>query len=517
MTGEVDLAFANARALTMDPQASFAEAVAVVGDRIAAVGSNAEISLLVSSSTCVIDCQGQTLLPGFNDAHIHLPGLGRRLQDVDCGPQSAPSIAALQALVRERASTLAAGRWLRGHGYDDRRMVEGRHPSRWELDAAAPEHPIWLEHRSGHASVLNSRALELAGIHRETPEPPGGVIERDSSSGEPTGVLFEMRGFLRERLGSLRSPEDFEKGMRAAGELLNRYGITSAQDAGADNGVERWEMFRQLQRKRALSCRVTMFAGSRRLGEFVDAGLSFGCGDDSLRLGHAKVMLTLTSGVLHPTAEELHSLVKKAHGLGFPVAIHCVEEEAIRAAAMALASNRMQGLIDRIEHCAEGTPEIVEGVQRSGAAVVSNPGFLFHNGAAYREEVEDRLLPHLYPAGALHRRGVKVAFGSDAPVIDPNPWPAIYSAVTRRDSDGVRVSSIGGDEQRVSTLEALRMYTAAGAEVEGVPVMKGSISVGKLADLVLVDADPLAVERKSLKDIRAVLTVVGGEVVRESI
>ena len=131
-----------------------------------------------------------------------------------------------------------------------------------------PLTPVWLEHRSGHASILNSRALQLAGICRQTPDPPGGVIERDPATGEPTGVLFEMRHYLHQRLGSTRSPQEFEEGMSAVGQLLNRYGITSVQDAGADNGIERWRTFRQLQSAGALSCSITMFAGAERLNEF---------------------------------------------------------------------------------------------------------------------------------------------------------------------------------------------------------------------------------------------------------
>ena len=206
----------------------------------------------------VVDCGGLTLLPGFNDAHCHLPGLARRLQDLDCSPgallgvsgaggaslgalrgrasmealRGRASMESLRAVVRGRALGLARGAWVRGFGYDDLGMVEGRHPSRWDLDLAAPEHPVWLEHRSGHAAALNSLALGLAGIGGDTPDPPGGVIERDGATGEPTGALLEMRAFLRRRLGTVRSRGDFDAGMREVGRLLSGYGITSAQDAG---------------------------------------------------------------------------------------------------------------------------------------------------------------------------------------------------------------------------------------------------------------------------------------------
>ena len=542
-TGDVTLALVNANVLTMQRDHHRAEAVAVAGDRILSVGSNSDVRRLSSAHTQIVDCHGLTLLPGFNDAHCHLPGLARRLQDLDCSPERAPSIQSLVVLVTERAALrqgqdaqvppghhpeLVEG-WVRGHGYDDLQMAERRHPNRWDLDAAAPSHPVWLEHRSGHASALNSRALQLAGIHRETPDPPGGVIERDPATGEPTGVLFEMRSFLRQRLGSTRSPQEFEEGMRAAGKLLNRYGITSVQDAGADNGIERWRSFRQLQSAGALSCRITMFVGAGRLNELAaipspsgGEGLgwerpTFHSGDHWLRLGHAKIMLTLTSGALSPLLPELEELIAAAHRRGFPVAIHCIEEEAIAAAAEVLAANPHPAFVDRLEHCAEGTPHLVDAVRACRTAVVTNPGFLYHNGASYRENVEPRLLPHLYPAGALHRAEVPVAFGSDAPVIDPNPWPAIYSAVTRRARDGILLQPCHDDAQAVTPEEALRMYTISAAEVEGTSIDKGSISPGKLADLVLVNADPFSVEPEVLAGIEAVMTVIGGRVVWSNI
>ena len=539
LTSDVSLVLVNANALTMQRDRPRAEAVAVAGDRILAVGSNSDIRRLSSVHTQTVDCHGLTLLPGFNDAHCHLPGLARRLQDLNCSPSAlsstgAPSIPALLALVREWAALrqaqdeqrlpgnhpsqpgnhpeLVEG-WVRGYGYDDLQMAEGRYPNRWELDAAAPENPVWLEHRSGHASALNSLALASAGIHRETPDPPGGVIQRDPYTGEPTGVLFEMRPFLRQRLGNLRSPREFEEGMRAAGQQLAAYGITSAQDAGADNGLERWRAFQQLQDGGTLTCRITMFAGAKRLDELAEAALSFGTGDHRLRLGHAKIMLTLTSGALSPSPSELETLVAEAHRRGFPVAIHCIEEEAIAAATEALAANRHPGLADRIEHCAEGTPPMVDAVRRSQAAVVTNPGFLFHNGGAYCENVAPRLLSHLYPAGALRRAGITVAFGSDAPVTDPNPWPAVYSAVTRRDSAGLPVGRDTMESQAVTVEEALRMYTIEAAQVEETSREKGSITPGKLADMVLVDAGPLTTQPEELAGIETVMTIIGGALV----
>ena len=509
---DIDLLLLNARVMTMDPKLPRVQAVAVAGDRIAALGSNQDVNAMSGPDTKIVDCQEQALLPGFNDAHCHLLALARTLQDLDCGPENATSIGSLQELVRSAVRGLRAGEWIRGHGYDDLALVEKRHPTRWDLDDAAPNRPVRLDHRSGHATVLNSLALELACIDRETEEPKGGFIDRAQESGEPTGLLLEMEGFLRDRLGTQRSESRLTEGVSAASRLLLSYGITSLQDAGADSDIERWRTFQWLQATGAMGLRLTMFAGAGRLAEFTGLGMEWGHGGPFQRLGHAKVMLTVTSGELSPPERELRELVEGAHRAGFPVAVHCIEEEAVAVAAGVLTNlatgHPPPNAPDRIEHCAECPPLVLEQVRRSGATVVTQPGFIYWNGQSYRDRVEEELQPHLYPSVSLHRGGIPLAFGSDAPVINPNPWPAIYSAVTRRDCSG---QIFPGADQGLDVASALRMYTAAAAEAEGTAGVKGSISVGKLADLVLVDADPPKVDPAQLKDIKPVMTIVGGK------
>lgn len=520
--GPPDLLLLNARVLTMEPGQPGAEAVALRGETISAVGSRDELASLTGRGTRTIDCQGMTLLPGLVDSHCHLLAMAAALQGLDCSPQAVSSIEELVRVIRSKAEATPTDRWIRGFGYDHLALSEGRQPSRWDLDRAAPNHPVRLDHRSGHASVLNSLALRIAGIDKETPDPVEGVIDRDGTTGEPTGLLLEMAGFLRQRLGLSRDRAEFEKGIVRLNDTLLSYGITSVQDAGPDNNLARWETFRTLQASGLLLSRVTMMAGASHISELQSAGLTWGAGDDSLRLGHAKIMLTLTTGALQPGEEELGVTVTLAHQSGFPVAIHAVEQEAVSAAARMLGEMapipRRPGILprDRIEHCAECPPDLIRRVRACGATVVTQPGFVYWNGDSYLERVESSLLPHLYPVGALARARVPLAFGSDAPVIDPNPWPAIYGAVTGRTSGSNILHLNEGrpkQDQGVSVAEALEMYTAAGAYAEGSEGRKGTISPGKLADLVLLDADPTAVATSQLKDIRAVLTIVGGQVV----
>ena len=197
-----DTVLTNARVLTMSPAGPRAEAVAIAGDRIVWVGSSDDAKSFVRSGTRVVDCAGGTLLPGFHDAHIHLLAYAAALDSVDCSPNKVSSIAELKTAIRIRATNTSEGNWIRATGYDEISLSEARHPTRWDLDDAAPSHPVRLDHRSGHGCVLNSAALALVGIHDSTDEPPGATIVRDLNTGQPSGLLLEMSDYLDDRIPS---------------------------------------------------------------------------------------------------------------------------------------------------------------------------------------------------------------------------------------------------------------------------------------------------------------------------
>ena len=528
-----DTILTNALALTLDPARPRAQAVAVSGETILDVGTTGSVSRWGNRRTEIIDCRGLTMLPGFHDAHCHLFALASSLTGVDCGFPKVESIAGLQHTIKIAADGIPEGRWLRGFGYDERDLAERRHPTRWDLDAATSLNPVRVYHRSGHAVVLNSRALELAGICRDTEDSPDGVIERDAESGEPTGVLLEMSGFLRKRLGPAGgTAEDAaarEEGIARLGRKLLECGITSAQDAGPGNDWARWLALAELVGTGRLPSRVTMMVGAAHVPEFAEGGMRFGAGGNRLRLGHAKLMLTLTTGGLLPGQTDLADAVARAHQHGFPVAIHAVEAEAVTAACQALQQDvrlephRANAVMlgtgrDRIEHVSEGTPEVIDQVKESGAVAVTQPGFIFWNGDRYRRNVAADLLPHIYPFGGLAGAAARLAFSSDAPVIDPNPWPGIAAAVTRTTRQGHQIPQPQGTgpDQRLTVIQALKAYTRGGAIAEGTQEVKGMIRPGMLADLVLVSRNPMDATPEELAGIETALTMIGGKVVLEA-
>ncbi len=474
------------------------DAVAIADGVIATVGNGVEVMRLAGADTDVIDCGGRAIVPGIVDAHCHLFAAAATLSGTDCRPTAAPDVAAVVRVLREAAAH--GDGWVRGYGYDDSPVGLGRHLSRHDLDSIAKERPVRVEHRSGHACVLNSLGLATVGIGRSTPDPQGGMIARDAS-GVPTGLLLEMNGWLRERIGRSSASEvhEFRTALWELGQRILRYGITAVTDAGPDNGMERWRTFAEIVETGVLPQRVTMMVGYVYLKAMRDAGLGYGdtaCGR-MLTVGHAKIMLTASSGRLHPHPEKLSEMVATAHGMGYPVAIHAVERDAVVAAALALSDHPPPVGQDRIEHCGECPPDVAELVAQSGAQAVVNTGFLHYDGARYLRTVSKDLLPHLYPAGALDALGVPVALASDAPVVEPNPWAAMAAAITRRTAAGAPIGGLG----LPSVADALGKHTGHNRIAPGYP-----------ADLAVVGPNSFATPLADLPAVRAVATVVAGRV-----
>jgi len=508
----VDLVLENANVITMDPTHPRAGAVAVRDGRIVAVDEE-----ITAPGARSIDCAGGTLAPGFNDAHCHIFSLLRKLISVDLGPLAVRSIADIKQAIAARVAETPPNRWITGTDYNEFYLEEQRHPTRWDIDEVAPAVPVVLSHRSLHVCVLNSRALELAGITRETPEPPGTTIERDITDGEPNGILYEMLGHIRERVMPGWTDDELARATALADELYLSNGITSLQDATVVNDPQRWLRLRRFVDNRMLHPRISMMVGWEAFDQFREAGLAFRDGDDRLRLGAMKVVPSYSAGGLYPPPPELERIVFKAHRDGFQVAIHAVSDSTINAILDAFERAQVRlprrDSRHRLEHCAECPPDILDRVIETGVVVATQPSFVYYSGERYLATVEGEKLPWLYRIKSLLDNGVTVAASSDSPIVPPSPLVGIQAAVTRRAASGQRLLPT----ERVTPEQALGLYTTGAAFASFDEDVKGSLTPGKLADIVLLSDDPTAVPPEEIKDIRVLKTIIGGEVVWEAV
>ena len=365
--------------------------------------------------------------------------------------------------------------------------------------------------------MLNSLALQLAGITGETPSPPSGLIDRDLETAEPNGLLFEMLGYIREKVLPPLSEAELTRGITLAGQYYLSHGITSLQEASITNDLSRWQTLRRLKDSGRLQSRVSMMLGVDALSQFHEADLSPASGDSQLRLGGVKIILGETTGHLEPPQLELNQQALAAHRAGFQLAIHAIEQSTVEAAITALEyAHSLQsepGRRHRIEHCSECPPELLERLARLEAVIVTQPPFLYYSGERYLATVPASQLRWLYRFRSFIESGLTVAGSSDSPVAPANPLIGIYAAVTRRAETGQEILP----EQSISSSQALAMYTTNAAYASFEEDIKGSITPGKLADIVLLSDDLTKLPPEQIKDIKVEMTILDGEVVWEAL
>lgn len=512
---------------TLDPAHPLAEAVAVSNGKILAVGALDELETLTHANTRRIDLQGRTLIPGFNDAHIHLWKVGMLLtQMVDTRLAVTPTIPAIVEAFRVRAAMTPGGSWLTGRGYHDLTLPEHRHPTRQELDAASTVHPIQLIHTSAHAAVVNSRALALAGITRDTPNPPGGEVERDAH-GEPTGLLRETAMGLVNAVIPPPTPAEFEAALLAAAKVCLRLGISSITEPGIT--PDQIGVYRALKDARRLPIRANVMAlryapdnhklplPERHESEwlridtvklFADGGLSSGTAALSIPYPHQNGK----RGLPRYTDEQLLALVWDIHRAGLRAAIHAIGDAAIEQSLKAVeyaAGRLVSRMRHRIEHF--GLPNTNQLARaRHRVSAVPQAVFLPALGDGFLEYTPPELVGQLYPLRAMKDAGLTVALSSDAPVVpDFNPLVGIKAAADRLSGRGQPIAP----EQAIEVAEALRMYTLNGAVVAGESALKGSLSPGKLADMAVLSGDLLRAPVERLTDLQVELTILNGQIV----
>lgn len=523
----MDLLLTNGRVYTMDPAVPFAQAVAIRGNRVVAVGTARRLQEAYGAGSRVVDLGGRAAMPGFIDAHVHFLEYALSLHQVRLEDARSEEDAARR--VAERARRQPAGEWVVGRGWNKNLWPGGAFPSRHSLDRLAPGVPIALYSKDGHALWASSAALERAGISGQTPEPSGGRILRDEH-GEPSGVLLENAQALVSRAIPPLERRHLPRILGPALARAQRLGLTGIHDFEGPDAL--WA-FQHLEAQAKLGLRVFMGLTRDGLAAAEALGLRTGFGGDRLRVGLVKLFSdgALGSqtaamlddyegragyrGVASLSSEELVEALARARRAGLGVAIHAIGDAANRMALDAVEqvdrALPRDGQIVRIEHAQCVHPEDVPRFARLGAIASVQP---VH--ATSDMELADRhwgaRAAYAYAWRSLLEAGVHLAFGTDAPVEGLDPLPNLYAAVTRQRPDG---SPPGGwhPEQRLSLAEAARAYTLGSAAAAGLAAHQGSVSPGKLADIVVLSQDIFALPVEALLETRVELTIFDGEVV----
>jgi hypothetical protein len=502
----------NANVLTLDNHRPKADWILADHGMIIAVGDKRETPWREVRKTDVIDCRGRTVLPGFIDAHLHLLALAdSRVTPWLSKDQGIHSIKDIVQKLRQISDRQHQGSWIRAKGYHEMDLVERRHPTRRDLDDALPHHPVKLTHRSGHVHVLNSLALDRAGIGINTSEPPGGLIDREVESGEPSGVLYGLGELLSQRIPA-RNPLDLERGMRIANLELLESGITTVHDTSVRNDFEALNRLLDYKHGGLLIPRVNAWLGPACIDRLEAGDIPSSSESHGLCVKGVKIILQETTGRLHPEPSDLKACLQRVHSLRLQAAVHAIEENVISAACDAM--DAVCGLEPRpdhrhrIEHCSVCPPALARRIASLGIAIVTQPGFIYHHGDRYLKTVAPEQRAHLYPLRTLLEANIRVAGSSDGPLTAVNPWIGIYAACCRRSKAGDSLKR----SERISIKQALALFTSNAAYAGFEEPYKGSIAPGKFADLVVVSEDPLTLPQEELHHVHATMTVIDGRI-----
>ena len=545
-----DLVLINGAVITVDDRDSAVQALAITAGKITAAGTTDQIKARIGSATEVIDLRGRAVTPGLIDTHVHFSEADA-LFTVDLGDASVKSIAEVQKRVAEHVARLKPGEWVRGLGWDEGKYAEQRYITAADLDAVAPNNPVWLTHTTGHYGVANSYAMKMAEVRKDTKDPPAGTIDRDAQ-GTPTGVMKESAMGLVSRLVPPLRRDQLKQGLIKIVEDFNKEGMTGAKDPGINQA--KWELYQELLREGRLTVRVfALWSGARRLEDRAavlartqanprQAGLA---GDAMLVSGGVKMFMDGSGGARtawmhadwnknltgvdtgnagYPAMDPAvyRQIVTELHDAGVHVSTHAIGDRAIDWVIdtydRALQARPTRGLRHGLIHANTPTDRAVETMARlqrdyDAGYPESSSTFMWWIGDNYAGNLGPLRNLRLIPFRTYMRKGVQWAGGSDYPV---TPFPARYglwASIARETLNRTYGATPFGTEESVDVKTALRSYTRWAARSIFLDDRIGSIEVGKDADLAVWDRNPYTVTTAALKDMRCELTLVGGKVV----
>ena len=529
-----DTIIINATVRTMDPARPSAEAVAILGNRIVAIGTSGEISKLAGPNTRIIDAKKRLVLPGFNDAHVHFLSGGFQLASVDLRDANTPEEFAER--IRQFAAKLPPGRWITGGDWDHERWPDARLPTKELIDRYTPNTAVFVSRLDGHMALANSVALKLAGVTNQTKDPDGGVIVRDAK-GEPTGILKDAAQSFVWKVVPAASFEEKLIAARAASNYAAQLGVTSVQDvsAGSDVGV-----YQTLLDRGDLKTRIYAMTALPNWQRLANAGIRAHFGSEMLRVGGLKAFsdgslgsttalfyepykdAPETSGIpsdeMFPEGAMLER-VRGADRAGLQVLIHAIGDRAndliLSIFEQVEKENGTRDRRFRIEHAQHIRPQDIPRFARAKVIASMQPYHAIDDGRWAEKRIGKERAKTTYAFRSLLDSGATLAFGTDWTVAPLNPLLSIYGAVTRRTIDGKNPSG-WVPEQKISVEEAVRAYTVGSAYAEFQDTVKGTITPGKLADLVILSRDLFTIDPKEIENVKVLMTIIDGRVVYEA-
>ena len=520
-----DLVIVNARVYTVDPRHPAASAIAVRGNTILAVNDDARA--LIGPGTKRIDAQGRAVIPGLIDAHGHMAGLGASLSELDL--RGVQSEAEIRVKVEAAAKSKKPGEWILGQGWDQNLWHEKIFPTKESLDAAAPNNPVLLSRVDGHAVWVNTRALQLADINAATPDPAGGRIERNARG--PTGVLVDRAQNLAYRKVPPPTPGQLQDQLAQAALVCSRFGLTTVHDAGIDRRT--LDAYRALLASGRLPIRIYAMIAVPGSAEWWKECQSKGpevgdrltvrsvklIADGALGSRGAAMLEPYSddhenSGLLILSGEFIEKTAREAIAAGFQVNTHAIGDRANRVVLRAYAA-ALGGKNDRrfrVEHAQIVAPGDFHLFPENSILASMQPTHATSDMPWAATRIGPVRIEGAYAWQTLLRLGVHIPFGSDFPVENPNPIWGFYAAITRQDHAG---NPPGGwfPDQRLTRVEALRSWTLEGAYAAFEENRKGSITPGKLADLVMLSDDIMQIPAADVWKARVVMTVLDGKIV----